>query len=409
MSGITKLLKQMIMVTFLLTASLQFSSVSAIEKTTKVKTAQSSVKMVSAMATSPSHKDLTIKSAIMGEHRASYKDVSDPGLMIEKNNIQKSLMKIDAVTKLRPKNVATQLKSSAFYFSSAYVSMNIDRDGDGYYSDFSVNFDADTNYNNATVYALLYLSFEGGPWELYYSTNSFTLNGSSAYDDFTVNTLLTNGFPPGSYDILIDLYDEYDNALVATMSSYDNYALAEHFLEDASYDESVGIYSEFSIFDASITLLEDHDNDGFYQSFSLQFDADIDSGSALVYAEIWLQDSSGNWQLDHQTNDFIIEGYSTLDSYILETTLESGYNRGYYNFSIELYDAYTDYFLTSSASLNYQLSEVPLEDALSDVQTNIATIPVTNSGTTSISYGEGGGGSMGLLVLVLPLLLRRRG
>lgn len=403
MSGISISTKQRYSLFAMLVLLLNFSSLSATEQSVKVTASQGSVSKQSTDEKFVKTDSTSFKSQLQSERSARYKDVSDPLLSLE--TIAEKTTAPKKVTKTRDASVTTQLKSSHFYISSADVYMVNDQDGDGYYSEFSVKFDADTSYNSATVYAYLYLSLNGGPWELYYSTEYFNLNGSSYYDDYTVRTLLTNGFPSGSYDILIDLYDEYDDSLVATISSDDTYNLAEHYLEDVSYDKSTNGYSLFSIYDAGISLLRDNDNDGFYQSFSLQFDADVDTGSALIYAEIWIEDSRGEWQLDHSTEDFQIDGYSTLDTYILETTLESGYTTGYYNFRIELYDAITDAFLASSSDLAYQLSGVPLEDVASDYKSDVVGDVVSDNYPDSISHGSGGAGSTEVLMMLLMLML----
>ena len=404
MSGNSKLLNQLFTGIGMAVVLFGTLSITAADKTVKVTAGQLGGQEKSAAFNKMKNQNINVQSVINTERQANYKDVSDPALLVEKATSQKTTSKVDKQPQYRDSNLATHLKSSEFFFSSAYVYMDYDQDGDGYYSEFAVNFDADTNYNNATVHAQLYLSFEGGPWELYFTTNYFDLAGWSSTDDYTVQTLLTSGFPPGSYDILIDLYDQYDGSLVATISSYDTYELAEHYLEDTSYDDSQSTNSAFSIYDASITLLSDNDNDGFYQSFSLQFDADVESGSETVYAEIWVKDSGGNWTLDFTTADFIIEGYSTLDTYILETVWQSGYSTGYYDFRVEIYDAYTDVLLTTSDEHSYQLSAVPLEDAGLDIQANSGGSTGGNSGDSiSISAGSGGAGSMGLLTLILAV------
>jgi len=290
------------------------------------------------------------------ERQSNYKDISDPGLILQKQSSKKLSALPKGHQKIRNSGSSTQLKYSGFYISSVDVSLYGDLDYDDYYSEFTVNFDVDTDYSSATVYALLYLSYEGGPWELYYETDDFNIYGWSSSDDLSVSTILTRGYPPGRYDVLIDLYDGYDNSLVATISSDDTYALADLYLEDTSYENTSDPNAVFSIFDASITLLSDNDDDGYYHSFSLQFDADVVSGEAQVYAEIWVRDASGDWQLDYTTEDFVIEGNSTLDTFILETQWESGYSPDYYDFRIELYDAFSYDLLATRESHSFSNS-----------------------------------------------------
>lgn len=391
MSGINKFIKTLFSVAGIMGLLITFSASAEVEKQVKVRIAQSQEKALAPRDTATANQSL-----LHSERTAQYKDQSEPADQQQKLLAQKSSSNSKSLPQFRDKALATQLKSSGFYLSSAYVTLNIDQDYDGYYSEFSVIFDADTDYAEATVYAALYLSYEGGAWEHYYSTDNFVLEGWSYDDEYEVTTLLTDGFPPGRYDVLIDLYDTYDDSLVATISADDTYELADLYLEDISYEAS-GIYQEFSIFDANITLLDDYDNDGFYRSFAIEFDADVDTGDALVFAEIWVRDSSGQWQLEYTTEDYVIDGYSTLDTYILETVWESGYSRGYYDFSIELYDAYTYELLAVSDDFNYALYDVPLEDADSDRR--------PSSGGSSVSVGVSGSGSFSILLIILSLAL----
>jgi hypothetical protein len=418
MSGIINFTKQSITIASIAAWALSFSVISGAEisseKTVKVSVGKKiniEHKLISVSSNSKNdqkssrvEQTSSLRSQLSTERSSNYKDVSDPGLMIKQNNDSKALIRnnAQAISNLRSNALSSSSNSGHIYFYSVDVDMNYDQDGDGYYSDFTVSFDADTSYSHATVYASLYVSYEGGAWEHYFTTDNFELNGSSSADIYDVRTQLTNGFPPGSYDILIDLYDAYDDSLAATISADSDYELAEHFLEDITYENSTGSATDFSIFSASLSLLDDNDNDGFYQSFSLQFDADVTSGEAYIYAEIWVKDSSGNWEKDFTTEDFLIEGNSTVDTYILETVWESGYSTGYYDFRIEIYDADSFILVATSEAHDYELSEVPLEDATQDVAANSGGSNYGGS-STSVSYGSGGGGSFGFVLIFLIL------
>ncbi len=309
--------------------------------------------------------------------------------------------------KTRPSERSLKSASHDFSFADAYVELLLDQDYDGYYSEFRVTFDADTVFTYADVYAELYLSLNGGPWELYHETEIFEIRNFSSYDDYSVTTYLTTGYPPGSYDILIDLIDTYDNSYVATISADDLYSLADKPLEDETFEDSSTYHSDVVIFDAEIQLLDDYDNDGFYRSYSLSFDADVNVGSTAVFAEIWSRDETGDWYLETTTEDFVLNGNSTLDTYVLETTLESGYSTGYYDFKIDIYDASSAQFLTSSDAFDAQLSYVPLEDAGADTVATSST--VIHTSTVSVESG-GAGSTTGLLALLgcLGIFLRRK-
>lgn len=132
-------------------------------------------------------------------------------------------------------NVATS-PNTDFWFYAADVELFADRDGDGYYYGIDLLFDADTIYAFADVYAVVYLSRDGGPWEEYAVTEEFTLVGASSEDEYVIVTELVSGYPPGSYDILIELFDAWDDTFVADIGPADTTELSLLPLEDAEFD-----------------------------------------------------------------------------------------------------------------------------------------------------------------------------
>ncbi len=122
-----------------------------------------------------------------------------------------------------------------------------DFDHDGFYHRFRVAIDADTVYSTSWVYAKLYLSYEGGPWNYYATSGDFHIHGDSELDIYVVETELAEGFPAGYYDVHIDLYDaEYGDWLLS-YGPYDDESLSALPLEDSVYDDhyySTGITTE---------------------------------------------------------------------------------------------------------------------------------------------------------------------
>lgn len=146
------------------------------------------------------------------------------------------------------KRTSGQLKSTPqsllspnvdFWFYSADVVLFNDQDRDGYYHGIDLLFDADTYYTVAEVYAVVYLSFEGGPWNEYGATENFTIFGSSSEDDYVLVSELLEGYPTGSYDILVELFDAYDDTFLAWIGPEDTSELAFLPLEDANRDAAV--------------------------------------------------------------------------------------------------------------------------------------------------------------------------
>ncbi len=127
-----------------------------------------------------------------------------------------------------------------FWFYDAWVELYADADRDGYYTGIELTFDADTVYSAADVYAVVYLSYEYGPWNEYAETEDFTIFGTSGTDEYVIETDLVSGYLTGNYDILIELYDAFDGTFVAEIGPEDTSELALLPLEDIGRDSPAG-------------------------------------------------------------------------------------------------------------------------------------------------------------------------
>lgn len=136
--------------------------------------------------------------------------------------------------------VVSQAGDPNFWFYDADVELFSDFDRDGYYFGIDLLFDADTNYAVADVYAVIYLSFEYGPWNEYAETDDFTLFGTTSTDDYVVETELVSGYLTGDYDILIELFDAYDGTYLASFGPDDTSELSFLPLEDSTRDAVSG-------------------------------------------------------------------------------------------------------------------------------------------------------------------------
>ena len=132
--------------------------------------------------------------------------------------------------------VAAVAPNTDFWFYDAWVDLYADIDRDGYFSGIELTFDVDTIYTVADVYAVVYLSYELGPWNEYAVTEDFTIFGTSGNDEYYIETDLVSGYPSGEYDILIELFDAFDNSFVASFGPEDTSQLAVLPLEDMNRD-----------------------------------------------------------------------------------------------------------------------------------------------------------------------------
>ena len=140
---------------------------------------------------------------------------------------------------LSSKTGVVRTASNDFLFYSADVILFNDHDLDGHFHGVDLLFDADTYYAEAEVYAVVYLSLSDGPWNEYFATDNFTLFGTSADDAFNIVTELVSGYPTGSYDLLIELFDAYNDEYLAGFGPLDTSALAFLPLEDSYLDVPV--------------------------------------------------------------------------------------------------------------------------------------------------------------------------
>ncbi len=155
-------------------------------------------------------------------------------------------LKIEGVRDKSPSSVRTGKSDSTtttsksgsedFWFYVADVFLFGDDDNDGYFHGIDLLFDVDTVWSAFDVYAVTYLSYEGGPWNEYAATEDFTLFGSSADDEYNIVTELESGYPAGSYDLLIEIFDAETGEYLTGFGPEETSALAFMPLEDFNRD-----------------------------------------------------------------------------------------------------------------------------------------------------------------------------
>lgn len=143
--------------------------------------------------------------------------------------LQNSLQPLANRTALHP--------SSDFSLYDVSTDLIIDDDHDGFYHRFSVTVDADTVYDHATVYADFYLSYEGGPWIYYATSDNYSIHLDSYNDTFTIETELADGYPTGYYDLRIKLYDAHTHDYLLSYDNYNDGSLTSIPLEDSYRDD----------------------------------------------------------------------------------------------------------------------------------------------------------------------------
>ncbi|WP_334064645.1 choice-of-anchor H family protein [Alteromonas genovensis] len=135
-----------------------------------------------------------------------------------------------------------------FWIYDSWVSLQHDLDYDGYFSTFSVEFDADTIFVDVPVYAVLYLG-QNGVYDAIHVSSEFFIYGEDSSDSFVIESTLVSGFPSYDYDILLELYDAQTEQLVAFSDGYDNAEFAFVPLESET--------NEYIVED-TVVIVEEH-------------------------------------------------------------------------------------------------------------------------------------------------------
>ncbi len=181
---------------------------------------------------------LAATSALAAETTSAERQSFSTGRFVEGEITDGRKPELGAAPVTKQRSAVMQSLNTGFWVYDAQVTLYFDDDRDGFYYGLDVAFDADTDFFAADVYARLYLSYENGPWEEYFTTDYFTLFGSSADDDYVVETELFAGYPTGYYDVLIELYDDFGD-LVAVYGPADSPELSVLPLEDQQRDAPV--------------------------------------------------------------------------------------------------------------------------------------------------------------------------
>lgn len=154
----------------------------------------------------------------------------------------------------------------------------------------------------------------------------------------------------------------------------------------------------FVIYQGYAQLIEDLDADGYFQTFSVTFDADLITANphdeAVVYAELYLSENGGPWIHYYSTDNFVIHGESSDDEFEVYSILEQGFNTNHYDVLIDLYEVgYPDIVASYSSDDNNSLYALPLESSDYDVE--------------YVEYIHGGSSSVITLIMMITLSIRR--
>ena len=137
----------------------------------------------------------------------------------------------------------------------AKVFLSGDADHDGYFHELKVDLDLDldASQSEADVTAVISISFEGGPWNRLFTSNTIHLTGQSREDTYIIETHLESGYPTGIYDLLIEVFDHPSGDWLSSHGPNQDLALRTLPLESLTHDgirgaHLTGTHLEYGIY-----------------------------------------------------------------------------------------------------------------------------------------------------------------
>ena len=126
--------------------------------------------------------------------------------------------------------------SSDTYVNTVKTEIFTDNDNDGFYRDFKISFDVDTQHNQSKdVFARLYQRTAAGAWQLETETQVFTVDGTSATDSFAIEGNWQSGYATTYYNFRIEVIDAATHQILDDVSNEFS-SLLQVPLEDAGKD-----------------------------------------------------------------------------------------------------------------------------------------------------------------------------
>ena len=182
---------------------------------------------------------ITFSSAAQGKDVTVAETINTPDLNAADNIVPRVKKKdLDSISAKSGEQLRTASHSVDYWFYDAWMTLYTDRDYDGYYASFDLEFDADTNYYQAPVYAIIYLG-TNDYYEAFHVTSVFNLYSDSSDDSVLLESELVTGYPSNDYDILIELIDAQTDQVLATVDAYEDADLSYQSMESSDYDRPV--------------------------------------------------------------------------------------------------------------------------------------------------------------------------
>ena len=126
--------------------------------------------------------------------------------------------------------------SSNTYVDNVKTEIFTDADDDGFYREFTVTFDVDTEGSaDRDVYVNFYQRTNGGSWQFETESDVFTVYGYSSEDAYEISGNWQSGYPANYYDFRLEVIDANTGEVLDDVSPEFS-SLLQVPLEDANND-----------------------------------------------------------------------------------------------------------------------------------------------------------------------------
>ncbi len=115
-----------------------------------------------------------------------------------------------------------------------------DFDNDGFFTNFTLTFDADVRYGDEWVYANIFLRGGGSDYLFFHSSDAFEIYESSIFDEYRLDSELVSNYPAAYYDVRIELRDAYSDRLLDVVDASTHRTLFALPLESRDSSDSFG-------------------------------------------------------------------------------------------------------------------------------------------------------------------------
>lgn len=134
------------------------------------------------------------------------------------------------------------VSSAALQLFEFAFTLQVDNDGDGFYTEADVRLDADAPQQTRAIYASLFLVDAHNDWIPLKNSVVVTVSGYSAHDNIMLDFALNSGFDPQHYRLGVQLHDAYSHTVLLTSVTP---ASTPVRMESADFDSNYYVVEEY--------------------------------------------------------------------------------------------------------------------------------------------------------------------